>query len=358
MIRAALSCGIAFLLTSACGADNDGLFDDPLVPDGDESDSGGGGSDGSGGGGSDSGGGGSDGGGGMSDGGGGADVPPGTMCEGLVYTMGGDPQEEILPPSCSGKDVDSWSPSHGPNGGLIGGGGCGSSSGACPTSYVEGNVGAACSSDGQCSGRNAVCLTGPESGGGTCSARGCEIGSNFGCPRGDTCIALFGDTYCMEGCGIDETECFVHCGRDGFSCFNTESKYLGYCLFADAVAQCDPMTSVTCTSPEYGDGVCDRTSWDDYSVGKCFESCNPIAQDCSNPAAGCYAVRDVEAPVCYENWGRGEGEACTRLTHCAKGLSCQDGFCRHYCMPGCDQCDAGETCVKINGWPYGACLPQ
>jgi hypothetical protein len=215
-----------------------------------------------------------------------------------------------------------------------------------------------------------LCLTSEVVGGGTCSARGCQVGSNFGCPRGDTCVAMLGDSYCMEGCGIDEAECFVHCNRSGFSCFNTESKYLGYCLFASAVRQCDPQSSVTCSRPEFGDGVCDRTSWDDFSVGKCFESCNPIAQDCTNPAAGCYAVRDVEMPVCYENWGRGEGEPCTRLTHCARGLTCQCPFadssmcaggtnmqCRPYCMPGCDQCDPAATCRQITGWPYGACIP-
>jgi len=283
--------------------------------------------------------------------------------------MGGDPQEEVLPPDCVGKDDDSWTPSHGYNGGLVGSGGCGSSS-PCPTTYVAGNVGSACSSSSECTGYRPVCLTGAELGSGTCSARGCEIFSNKGCPAGDTCVAMYGDTYCVEGCGIDETGCFVHCGRDGFSCFNTESKYLGYCLFADAVRQCDPSSTLLCSRPAFGDGICDRTSWDDFSIGKCFESCNPIAQDCGNPAAGCYAVRDVEMPVCYENWGRGEGEPCTRLTHCARGLTCQcdhddgskcaggeDMHCRAYCMPGCEQCAGGQRCRKITGWPYGACIP-
>jgi len=215
-----------------------------------------------------------------------------------------------------------------------------------------------------------VCLTGAEFGGGTCSSRGCELFSNKGCPAGDACVAMSGDTFCVEGCGLDETGCFVHCGRDGFSCFNTESKSIGYCLFANAVRQCDPTATLACTRPEFGDGICDRTSWDDFSIGKCFESCNPIAQDCTNPAAGCYAVRDVEAPVCYENAGRQKGEPCTRLTHCARGLTCQcptaggcagntNMICTNYCMPGCEgQCAPGETCRQINGWPYGTCIAQ
>ena len=298
-----------------------------------------------------------------------AEIPAGEMCEGLVTTMGGDPQEESIPEACVGKDGDAWTPSHGPAGGLAGGGSCGSSA-TCPTSYVAGNVGAACQSDGDCRGRNPVCLTGASSAGGTCAARGCQIGSNFGCPEGDTCVELADDTYCLEGCGIDESGCFVGCDRPGFACFNTASKYLGYCLYADAVRGCDPSRDVACEDPEFGEGVCDRTSWDDHTVGKCFESCNPIAQDCSNPEAGCYAVRDVEMPVCYQNWGRGEGEPCTRLTHCARGLTCQcdhddsskcgggeDMHCRAYCMPGCDQCSGVQRCRKITGWPYGACVP-
>src|SRR5262249_46010 len=136
-------------------------------------------------------------------------------------------------------------------------------------------------------------------------------------------------------------------------------------------SRCNPSEGLVCQDPTFGDGLCDHTSWDDPSVGKCFETCNPIAQDCHSPELGCYAVKDVEQPICYQNWGFKEGESCNRLTHCAAGLPCQcrrgdrgkcaggeNRECRKYCMPGCDgQCPADRTCVQIAGWPYGACLP-
>jgi len=202
-----------------------------------------------------------------------------------------------------------------------------------------------------------------------CSSRGCELGSNRGCPAGDTCIDGGSDTFCVEGCGIDQSGCFVGCPRAGYSCFNTESKTMGYCLGSDGVRECNPRQGLACTDPAFGAGLCDQVSWDDPTVGSCFEVCDPIAQDCSNPAQGCYAVRDVEEPICYENWGFSEGASCTRLTHCAEGLTCQCDFddrslcpnnanmhCRQYC-DATKPCASGQRCRPIPGWPYGACMP-
>lgn len=300
---------------------------------------------------------------------------PGTFaCEGSVAVMGGDTNPTFLPPACSGKDADHWSPMGGPNGGLIADGSCGSRTGNCPTSYVEGNVGAPCTTDRDCTGLDPVCLTGAKYAGGTCSSRGCELFSNKGCPPGDYCLDAGGETYCVEGCGIDESGCFVGCNRPGFACFNSESKTLGYCLYGPAIRQCDPSQGIHCTTPEFGDGLCDHIAWDDPTIGRCFETCNPIAQDCTRDTDACYTVRDMEMPVCYQHVGRAEGEACTRNTHCGEGLTCQCDFddrtvctqntkddvemrCRRYCVPGCDQCGPGYRCRRIPGWPFGACIP-
>jgi hypothetical protein len=63
-----------------------------------------------------------------------------------------------------------------------------------------------------------VCLNGDKYPGGACAATGCELGSNFGCPRGATCVnGGDGQTYCLAGCGVDQSGCFVHCERDGYA---------------------------------------------------------------------------------------------------------------------------------------------
>jgi hypothetical protein len=322
----------------------------------------------------DGGGGGGEGGGGG--GGGGEELPTGPLgCEGGVTTGGRtgneEPKEHKLPAACSGASSSSWMPKHGPHGWLKGSGVCGSMTGNCPTQYTSANVGAPCSSDGQCTGPRAVCLTGSLYPGGMCSSRGCEMGSNRGCPVGSTCVEVGTETYCHAGCGISEDDCFVHCDRGSYACFTTESPSLGYCLGADAARSCDPSDGLSCSTSRFDQGFCKQSSWDDPTVGRCHEACNPIAQDCSKSDLGCYAVRDRPMPTCYQNWGRKEGEACTRLTHCEKGLSCQCQYddysrcqpgnvnmqCRKYCMPSCDQCGDGYRCRKIPGWPYGSCIP-
>jgi hypothetical protein len=275
-----------------------------------------------------------------------------------------------MPPSCTDETADTWSPSRGPNGGLIGRGVCGSSS-TCPTAYVPGNVGDPCDADSDCTGMRPVCLASGPSGkypGGMCSSRGCELGSNLGCPAGDTCIDGGSDTYCLEGCGIDQDNCFVHCPRDGYACFNTESKTMGFCMGEAGVRECNPAAGLACSDPGFGAGLCDQVSWDDPTVGQCFETCDPIAQDCSNSLHGCYVVRDVEEPICYENWGFDEGAVCTRLTHCEEGLTCQCDFddrslcpnnsnmhCRRYCSAAAP-CPSGLRCRIIESG-VGACIP-
>ncbi len=278
-------------------------------------------------------------------------------------------------PDCSPDLAATWEPIGGFSGGISGRDTCGPRSPDCPTSYVSGNTGAPCSSAADCTGLAPVCLDGPKYPGGACSATGCELGSNFGCPEGDTCInGGDGQTYCAGGCGLDRSGCFVHCERGEYACFTTESKSLGMCLGIVGVKQCDPSASNRCTRPELGDGICVQTSWDDQSVGRCFETCDPLVQDCSRDGEGCYVLREYSGfPVCFQSWGFPEGTRCSRMTQCAEGLrcacdsadaaDCSSGashmFCRRYCpTDGSTPCPAGTTCRAVaDGSRFGSCQP-
>lgn len=289
-----------------------------------------------------------------------------------------DPDQRFLTelpgPDCTPEVAADWTPQHGPSGGIDGTGNCGSSTGSCPTSYVDGNSGEPCSSAADCTGRNPVCLTGEKYPGGTCAASGCELGSNFGCPAGDTCVTGGdGETYCLEGCGYDVSGCFVHCARAGYACFNSESRTLGMCLGAAGTSQCDPAASNLCTQAAFGDGICVQTAWDDQTVGRCFETCDPIAQDCSRDGEGCYVLREYAGyPVCFQSWGFPEGASCERMTQCAEGLRCAcdspdpaycagltNMHCRAYCpTDGSVPCPAGTTCRALRaGSSWGSCQP-
>jgi hypothetical protein len=276
------------------------------------------------------------------------------------------------PPACSPDVAATWVPQGGFSGGIPGTKTCGPSSPDCPTSYVPGNSGAACSTDAECTGPGARCMRGEKYLTGTCAATGCELGSNFGCPERSVCInGGDGQTYCVAGCGIDQSGCFVGCARDGFSCFNTESESLGTCFASSGVRQCDPLAAATCTQPGFGDGLCIQTSWDDQTVGRCFEICDPLAQDCSRDNQGCYVLREYRGyPICFESWGYPEGTECDRMTECAEGTRCgcdvagqspcQTGLvCRRYCnLDGSTPCPGGTFCTPLApGSRWGSCLP-
>jgi hypothetical protein len=308
----------------------------------------------------------------------GIEPPDDSPGEGDVGTSVDDLYTKALPsPSCTDQSA-SWVPQGGYNGGMKGYKACGPTSPTCPTTYVNGNIGAACTTTSQCSGLHPVCLGGTKYPGGYCSSTGCELGTNFGCPAGDTCVSAGTQTYCFAGCGWTNTGCFMHCDRSGYSCFATESRYLGFCASTTANRKCDPTKSQWCdpTTTGVGPAICVQTGWDNQTVGQCFETCDPVLQDCQTPNTGCYATEGYNPnPVCFGNWGRPEGASCTRLTMCAAGLTCacnlQDGschdtypphdmVCRHYCDPGYDygpHCPTGQFCHKIPNWPYGNCKP-
>lgn len=249
---------------------------------------------------------------------------------------------------------------------------CGPNSPNCPTEYIPGNSGSPCTTAADCTGPNPVCLTGPKYPQGVCAATGCEYGSNFGCPAGDFCLnGGDGQTYCIDGCGIDETNCFKHCSRDGFSCVTSESKTIGYCLGTEGMRQCNPSESATCTG-SFGDGVCGQSAWDDQTVGNCFETCDVFAQDCSKDGHGCYSLFEYPGyPVCFQSQGEPAGSSCVRTTECAEGLrcSCDNGsfpctsekHCRTYCSTnGRHPCtDPNTYCrpLEENG-NLGSCEPK
>jgi len=273
-------------------------------------------------------------------------------------------------PPCAPEVADHFVPIGGYSGGIDGTGNCGPASPNCPTDYVAGNTGAPCSSDSECTGLNPVCLRGDKYPGGSCAATGCELGSNFGCPAGDTCINGNSQTYCLQGCGLDQSGCFLGCSREGYSCFNTESDSLGMCLGAEGTRQCDPRASARCTQPTFGDGICVQTSWDDQTVGRCFETCDPLLQDCVTDGQGCYVLVEYSGfPVCFESWGFPEGAFCERMTQCAEGLRCAcdedrspcngPHHCRRYCASnGSTICPSGTSCRPLTeGSRWGSCQP-
>ncbi len=283
----------------------------------------------------------------------------------------GPPFVNDLPdyPACV--EGHAFKPEKGYSGGVRGQKRCGPDSPNCPTTYIEGNTGAPCTTAADCTGKDPICLTGDKYPGGMCAATGCEYGSNLGCPAGDFCLFAGEQTYCVQGCGIDETGCFEHCDRSEYSCFTSESTTLGYCLGSEGTRHCNPIEQTTCTREPFGDGVCAQSAWDDQSLGACYETCDVFKQDCSKDGAACYSLFEYPGyPVCFQSQGEPEGSECVRTTECAEGLrcSCDNGsfpctgkkHCRKYCAADGDYpCPTGTFCRPlVEDGRLGSCEPQ
>jgi hypothetical protein len=209
------------------------------------------------------------------------------------------------------------------------------------------NTGEACTTPADCAGgANKSCilttgnsLTWP---GGYCSntctttANDPNNQVNPSCPGNATCVGAGGTSgSCQLLCNAGEC-------RTGYSCFNT-GPGVSTCA-PTALSQCDPTMANSCNSTSM---VCVQIGLD--PVGQCEPTCNPFAQDCTDPAY-CYASPTTGVGSCADSTMSGaDGTTCGYLNDCDKGLDCYQGTCRPYCGgPSAVACTNGKACVDLS----------
>jgi hypothetical protein len=210
---------------------------------------------------------------------------------------------------------------------------------------LPGNVGAACTSAGDCTGSADTCI--PEQPGflpgGYCTAV-CDPADAASCPSGSTCIEVgMGQAFCFQEC--DPASTMRQC-REGYGCASGiglgANVCVGGCTDAsdcDAGQECDPTGG-------------------DLGAGACFTPGATIGGTCTNdgecPSGGACQPEDGTG------WPGGAclGGGCDPMTNegCAMGDACLPtlfgggGICADGCMTDAD-CRAEYTCREVNGFP-------
>lgn len=177
------------------------------------------------------------------------------------------------------------------------------------------------------------------------------------CPRGQKCAAyILGDagywnsTKCVDVTGMDKpgdacTSEGAESGVDsciaGAMCWNVDQEGLGICF---------ALCTGTPDAP-----VCDAlgTCFDTGATNLCHPFCNPILQDCPQPAQSCY-FSDVDYFVCDSGFLGDEGknnEPCSNSFSCNPGLLCQKATTVGVgCTDGSPRC-----CTPFCEFPNGSC---
>ena len=163
-----------------------------------------------------------------------------------------------------------------------------------------------------------------------------------------------GDTCTVEGIGTSGID---NCDATSM-CMPDIGANTGTCIAFCTGSPDDPMCG--------GAEICVISNWD--ALVLCYESCDPVAQDCRREGWACYPVDD--GAVCApegENPGA-HGTKCEMLATCNPGLVCvqagavagcpDDPCCAAYCDTeevgadeGCPGYDDGERCLPF--YPEG-----
>jgi hypothetical protein len=215
-----------------------------------------------------------------------------------------------------------------------------------------GNVGAACTSRGDCTGSADTCI--PEQPGilpgGYCTTV-CDPADEASCPTGSTCIEIgMGQAFCFQDCdpGASERQC-----REGYGCAGRigTSVCIGGCTDAtdcDAGQECDPtggeLGSGSCFTPGAsiggactvdGDcptgGTCQPEEGTGWPGGACLGGgCDPMTNEGCDAGDACLPTLFGGGGVC--------ADGCTTDADCRTEYACREasGFPgRTYCAPGC-----------------------
>jgi hypothetical protein len=187
----------------------------------------------------------------------------------------------------------------------------------------------------------------------------CDPTAQSGCATGERCsrVALLDGsavTTCVPDGTVPEGGACVAPQFGADDCVAGTKCHAGTCaaICIESSAGCE------CTAPGY---------FPEYaSAGVCVSSCDPLAQDCGDPALGCYptgASTTCAPPVAPAG---NPGDPCTQLNQCAPGSVCTGaGGCALMCAvsgvgPDCSgQPGASIQCASLGlgGHPdAGVCL--
>jgi hypothetical protein len=219
-------------------------------------------------------------------------------------------------------------------------------------------VGATCTSSGQCTGTNPVCLNTLGTitlSGGYCSNKVCT--SDQSCGTGGFCDTTGGTSDCLESC-TNAGDCSSTNSNN--SCFYWDNNY-NACL-PTSLSTCDPTVSNNCSSLS----LCDRQGPD--NVGSCLTSCTfggTCANDSRGNARNCYLLNNkvktdgttVSGDTllglgCYTTNNLAAGATCTYTNDCVSGYECNyymvgslGKVCAKMCRNGGTDCNGtGHTC--------------
>ncbi len=216
---------------------------------------------------------------------------------------------------------------------------------------------AACTQASECKG--GTCLgspLGPETGnlrfmGGYCTTLGCTANTQEGCGP---------DEFCIDGDGLG-TFCVQQCSKaDGVGCDRSDHVCLGLGTFggcfSSATVECNSQMNAGCQTGE----ICVRIGFEDPSLGRCEQLCDPTSPACP-PGDGCYYIRRYDTAFCGDPGATKPEEPCSCDKCCEPDFSCApdlDGLGRH-CKPVCgvaSGCQGGQCVPLESGSPFGGCV--
>lgn len=204
--------------------------------------------------------------------------------------------------------------------------------------------------------------------GSACFAGACDLVAQ-NCPTSEKCtyVSVDGGPTFARGCSPEGT------AAEGQPCTGTPSsntcmRGLMCALLADpdggASSRCVKLcnTNADCTTPQLCFVVLTIQGTEErpLACGDPPPSCDPLAQDCTQPSEACYP--GTPEGRCYPAGSKLEGDACVYTNECAKGLACigdkSPGTCRPLCRhPSGDPACAAGTCKQLKGQAeLGVCM--
>lgn len=176
--------------------------------------------------------------------------------------------------------------------------------------------------------------------------------SSGGAWDANKCVAVMGEQAPGEPCvygGL--TESTDDCDATSF-CWNVEE------VDGEMLGTCHGFCEGTADMPECPEGYhCPISS--DGPINLCFQTCDPIAQDCQD-GLGCYWDNRAFACIFTQEPGIADGQPCGYINDCLPGSFCVDGAV----VPACNGsaccvpfCDLGLGDAQCAGVPGTFCVP-
>lgn len=186
-------------------------------------------------------------------------------------------------------------------GGGVGGGAMGGAAGSGATGSggggggpVQGNIGAPCAKDGDCTSPGAVCITADKGWpNGYCAVANCQAGS---CPEGSDCFKMTsGNTYCLKTC-TDTSQC-----ASAYACEPSAGACVPGCKDnseCESTEVCNPKT-LNCEPKPCTAGSCPSGLKCDTPSGKCVPDGNGPGPGPGPDCTGKLPQRDCTGTLTY-----------------------------------------------------------